>query len=64
MEDVRRGVGERYGAEKLTELCKLLPDNDEVLNTLTRLSFHASLCFILKTIRHDAACLKSSVSSA
>uniref|UniRef100_A0A672KZA4 FH2 domain-containing protein n=1 Tax=Sinocyclocheilus grahami TaxID=75366 RepID=A0A672KZA4_SINGR len=31
VEDVRRGVGERYGAEKLTELCKLLPDNEEVL---------------------------------
>ncbi|XP_016400547.1 uncharacterized protein LOC107733446, partial [Sinocyclocheilus rhinocerous] len=29
VEDVRRGVGERYGAEKLAELCKLLPDNEE-----------------------------------
>ncbi|XP_016371327.1 FH2 domain-containing protein 1-like [Sinocyclocheilus rhinocerous] len=29
VEDVRRGDGERYGAEKLTELCKLLPDNEE-----------------------------------
>ncbi|XP_051505462.1 uncharacterized protein LOC127412838 isoform X2 [Myxocyprinus asiaticus] len=29
MEDVRQGAGERYGAEKLTELCKLLPDNEE-----------------------------------
>lgn len=34
VEDVRRGVGERYGAEKLAELCKLLPDNEEVLYTL------------------------------
>ncbi|XP_026135616.1 FH2 domain-containing protein 1 [Carassius auratus] len=29
VEDVRRGIGERYGAEKLAELCKLLPDNEE-----------------------------------
>ncbi|XP_067238670.1 protein diaphanous homolog 1 [Chanodichthys erythropterus] len=29
VEDVRRGAGERYGAEKLAELCKLLPDNEE-----------------------------------
>nr|XP_055034609.1 disheveled-associated activator of morphogenesis 1 [Misgurnus anguillicaudatus] len=29
VEDVRRGVGQRYGAEKLSELCKLLPDKDE-----------------------------------
>ncbi|XP_077057768.1 uncharacterized protein fhdc2 [Siphateles boraxobius] len=29
VEDVRRGAGERYGAEKLSELCKLLPDNEE-----------------------------------
>ncbi|KAA0709122.1 FH2 domain-containing protein 1 [Triplophysa tibetana] len=29
VEDVRRGSGERYGAEKLSELCKLLPDKDE-----------------------------------
>ncbi|XP_051514077.1 disheveled-associated activator of morphogenesis 1-A [Myxocyprinus asiaticus] len=29
VEDVRQGAGERYGAEKLTELCKLLPDNEE-----------------------------------
>lgn len=31
MEDVRQGAGERYGAEKLAELCKLLPDAEEVL---------------------------------
>lgn len=30
VEDIRQGAGDRYGAEKLTELCKLLPDNDEV----------------------------------
>ena len=30
VEDIRQGVGDRYGAEKLTELCKLLPDNEEV----------------------------------
>lgn len=30
VEDVRKGVGDRYGAEKLTELCKLLPDKEEV----------------------------------
>uniref|UniRef100_A0A8C1RWP0 FH2 domain containing 2 n=1 Tax=Cyprinus carpio TaxID=7962 RepID=A0A8C1RWP0_CYPCA len=29
VEDVRRGAGDRYGAEKLAELCKLLPDNEE-----------------------------------
>ncbi|XP_051945013.1 protein diaphanous homolog 1-like isoform X2 [Xyrauchen texanus] len=29
VEDVRQGAGHRYGAEKLTELCKLLPDNEE-----------------------------------
>lgn len=30
VEDIRQGAGDRYGAEKLTELCKLLPDNEEV----------------------------------
>lgn len=30
VEDIRQGAGERYGAEKLTELCKLLPDTEEV----------------------------------
>lgn len=30
VEDIRQGTGDRYGAEKLTELCKLLPDNEEV----------------------------------
>ncbi|KAK6298031.1 hypothetical protein J4Q44_G00310860 [Coregonus suidteri] len=29
VEDIRQGVGTRYGAEKLAELCKLLPDTDE-----------------------------------
>ncbi|TMS17627.1 FH2 domain-containing protein 1 [Larimichthys crocea] len=29
VEDIRQGAGDRYGAEKLTELCKLLPDNEE-----------------------------------
>lgn len=29
VEDIRHGAGGRYGAEKLTELCKLLPDSDE-----------------------------------
>ncbi|TRY98200.1 hypothetical protein DNTS_006233, partial [Danionella cerebrum] len=29
VEDVKRGDGERYGAEKLVELCKLLPDKEE-----------------------------------
>ncbi|XP_064829241.1 FH2 domain-containing protein 1 [Oncorhynchus masou masou] len=29
VEDIRQGVGTRYGAEKLSELCKLLPDADE-----------------------------------
>ncbi|XP_061901805.1 FH2 domain-containing protein 1 [Entelurus aequoreus] len=29
VEDIRHGTGDRYGAEKLTELCKLLPDNEE-----------------------------------
>ncbi|KAM9795652.1 LOW QUALITY PROTEIN: uncharacterized protein fhdc2 [Neosynchiropus ocellatus] len=29
VEDIRHGVGDRYGAEKLTELHKLLPDNEE-----------------------------------
>lgn len=27
--DISNGAGDRYGAEKLTELCKLLPDSDE-----------------------------------
>lgn len=30
VEDIRMGAGDRYGAEKLTELCKLLPDKEEV----------------------------------
>lgn len=30
VEDIRQGAGERYGAEKLSELCKLLPDSEEV----------------------------------
>uniref|UniRef100_A0A3Q3GVQ5 FH2 domain-containing protein 1-like n=1 Tax=Labrus bergylta TaxID=56723 RepID=A0A3Q3GVQ5_9LABR len=29
VEDIRQGAGDRYGAEKLTELCKLLPDSEE-----------------------------------
>nr|XP_023992249.1 FH2 domain-containing protein 1-like [Salvelinus alpinus] len=29
VKDIRQGVGTRYGAEKLSELCKLLPDADE-----------------------------------
>ncbi|XP_045886150.1 FH2 domain-containing protein 1 [Micropterus dolomieu] len=29
VEDIRQGAGDRYGAEKLTELCKLLPDIEE-----------------------------------
>ncbi|XP_029021666.1 FH2 domain-containing protein 1 isoform X2 [Betta splendens] len=29
VEDIRRGAGDRYGAEKLAELCKLLPDTEE-----------------------------------
>ncbi|XP_077588458.1 uncharacterized protein fhdc2 [Stigmatopora nigra] len=29
VEDIRHGVGDRYGAEKLTELYKLLPDREE-----------------------------------
>lgn len=29
VEDIRHGAGDRYGAEKLTELSKLLPDSDE-----------------------------------
>lgn len=33
-EDVRQGAGERYGAEKLSELCKLLPDAEEVLEEM------------------------------
>lgn len=44
VEDVRRGVGERYGAEKLAELCKLLPDNEEVLYTLTRHTSQKHVC--------------------
>lgn len=30
VEDIRKGAGDRYGAEKLAELCKLLPDKEEV----------------------------------
>lgn len=30
VEDIRQGAGARYGAEKLAELCKLLPDSEEV----------------------------------
>ncbi|KAG5852198.1 hypothetical protein ANANG_G00059860 [Anguilla anguilla] len=29
VQDIRQGAGERYGAEKLSELCKLLPDSEE-----------------------------------
>lgn len=29
VEDIKNGAGDHYGAEKLTELCKLLPDGDE-----------------------------------
>ncbi|XP_029296986.1 FH2 domain-containing protein 1 [Cottoperca gobio] len=29
VEDIRHGAGDRYGAEMLAELCKLLPDNEE-----------------------------------
>lgn len=29
VEDIRHGAGDRYGAEKLAELCKLLPDREE-----------------------------------
>ncbi|TNN52072.1 FH2 domain-containing protein 1 [Liparis tanakae] len=29
VEDIRHGAGDRYGAETLTELSKLLPDNEE-----------------------------------
>uniref|UniRef100_A0A096MAS0 FH2 domain-containing protein 1-like n=1 Tax=Poecilia formosa TaxID=48698 RepID=A0A096MAS0_POEFO len=29
IEDIRHGVGDRYGAEKLAELSKLLPDSEE-----------------------------------
>ncbi|KAM4732566.1 uncharacterized protein fhdc2 isoform 1-T2 [Anableps anableps] len=29
VEDIRHGVGDRYGAEKLAELSKLLPDSEE-----------------------------------
>nr|XP_015831430.2 FH2 domain-containing protein 1 [Nothobranchius furzeri] len=29
VKDIRRGAGDRYGAEKLSELCKLLPDTEE-----------------------------------
>ncbi|KAG7246843.1 hypothetical protein CRUP_021276 [Coryphaenoides rupestris] len=29
VEDIRLGGGQRYGAEKLAEFCKLLPDNEE-----------------------------------
>lgn len=36
VEDIRQGAGERYGAEKLAELCKLLPDNEEVKCVLWR----------------------------
>ncbi|XP_041109896.1 FH2 domain-containing protein 1 [Polyodon spathula] len=30
IEDIRQGVGQSYGSEKMTELCKLLPENEEV----------------------------------
>uniref|UniRef100_A0A3B3WB33 FH2 domain-containing protein n=1 Tax=Poecilia mexicana TaxID=48701 RepID=A0A3B3WB33_9TELE len=33
IEDIRHGVGDRYGAEKLAELSKLLPDSEEVKDT-------------------------------
>ncbi|KAJ8390067.1 hypothetical protein AAFF_G00110810 [Aldrovandia affinis] len=29
VQDIRQGAGERYGAEKLSELCKLLPESEE-----------------------------------
>lgn len=31
VDDIRKGAGDRYGAEKLTELYKLLPDKEEVI---------------------------------
>lgn len=34
VKDIRHGVRDRYGAEKLTELCKLLPDSEEVKSLL------------------------------
>lgn len=36
IEDIRQGAGDRYGAEKLAELCKLLPDSEEVKCVLWR----------------------------
>lgn len=36
VEDIRQGTGDRYGAEKLAELCKLLPDSEEVKCVLWR----------------------------
>uniref|UniRef100_A0A3P9KJN6 FH2 domain-containing protein n=1 Tax=Oryzias latipes TaxID=8090 RepID=A0A3P9KJN6_ORYLA len=30
VKDIKQGSGDHYGAEKLTELCKLLPDSEEV----------------------------------
>ena len=31
VEDIKQGSSQRYGSEKLSELCKLLPDSEEVL---------------------------------
>lgn len=36
VEDIRQGVGDRYGAEKLAELSKLLPDSEEVRDLIKR----------------------------
>lgn len=50
VEDIRQGAGERYGAEKLSELCKLLPDSEEVT---------IQLCVSLPTHRSPSATLTS-----
>lgn len=50
VEDIRKGAGERYGAEKLTELCKLLPDKEEV---------SVSFFFLLACKQHQKELLPS-----
>ena len=57
VEDIRQGASESYGAEKLTELCKMLPDVEEVRgcfmslfwqNTGRHLDIFLSICTLLE----------------
>lgn len=77
VEDIRKGAGDRYGAEKLTELCKLLPDKEEVIfyfflhtngsnfNQAPSISVLMWLCLVwmIKSLPLHHGCLMWSVSA-